>query len=96
MQVSNIIPPVPGDLADWSDVSELQARMIEAMRAMSNLGTEVGVARQILSYESDRRKRALARAMSAPLAGGEPVSKRGNQTPVNPDTIAAINTGKFL
>jgi hypothetical protein len=75
MKLSTIIPPTPGDLADWSDVSELQARMIEAMRAMSNLGNEVGVARTIREYNSDRRKQALARAMRPALAGGESAAK---------------------
>lgn len=44
--------------------------MIEAVTELAALAPEAGLARQILEFSSDRRKQALARAMSAPLKGG--------------------------
>lgn len=51
---------------DYSDIAELQKRMIEITDQISNMSSEVGKARHITSYDSDRRKRALALA-AAPL-----------------------------
>ena len=85
-----INPPSPATCSDWSDVASLQQKMIETVEAMSALGADVGMARQILSYESDRRKRALSRAMSAPLAGGESTNK------AEAEARASDNYGKEL
>ena len=70
-----INPPSPATCADWSDVAGLQQKMTETVEAMSALGADVGMAKHVLEYDNDRRKRALARAMSAPLAGGESAVK---------------------
>lgn len=75
MKLSEMKPPTPASIADWSDVAELQRRMIEAMQSMSAMAGELGVARTVREYCSDRRKQALARHMIAALAGGEAVSK---------------------
>lgn len=75
MKLSSIIPPTPGDVADWSDVEELQKRMANAVEAMGRLAADVGSAKTVLEFSSDRRKRALARGCAAALAGGESVAK---------------------
>lgn len=75
MNISSLTPPTPASLSDWSDVSALQKQMIEAVQAMSGMADSVGLARHILSYDGDRRKRALARAMAAALAGDESAAK---------------------
>lgn len=75
MNLASIIPPTPSDVADWSDVAACQERMIEAVQALAALAPEVGLARHILEYDSDRKKQALARAMAAPLAGGSSAAK---------------------
>lgn len=75
MNLHDIIPPTPSDVADWTDIHALQKRMADAVSALAALADDVGMARQVQAYDSDRRKRALARAMAAPLAAGEPVSK---------------------
>jgi len=62
--------PSPSSLADWSDVAALQQRLAESVQRMSELAGDVGLAKHVLEYDGDRRKRALARAMKAPLAGG--------------------------
>lgn len=75
MKLSEIIPQTPGEVADWSDVESLQKRMADAVTAMSRMAGDVGMARHVQEYDSDRRKRALARAMAASLAGGESAAK---------------------
>ena len=75
----------PPHAADWSDVAELQKRMADTVREMDSLADEVGLARQVREFSSDQRKRALARAMQAALAGGESAAKaeaeaRGSDT----------------
>ena len=66
-------------------MAELQKRMADTVREMDALADEVGVARQVREFSSDQRKRALARAMQAALAGGESAAKaeaeaRGSDT----------------
>lgn len=70
-------PPAqtPSDLADWGDVEALQRKMAAMAEEMAVLAPDVGRARHILSYDGDRRKQALSRAMRAALSGGESVAK---------------------
>ncbi len=68
-------PPAPGAVADWSSVAGLQQRMIEAVQELEAMADEVGMARHIQTYDSDRRKKALARAMGPALAGGDSANK---------------------
>lgn len=78
MNVQTVYPPAPktpSDLADWSDVEALQKRMARQAEEMALLAPDVGRAKHILEYDSDRRKQALSRAMKAPLAGGESAAK---------------------
>lgn len=75
MNLAEIMPPTPADVADWTDIYALQKRMAETVSALSGLANSVGMARQVQAYDSDRRKRALARAMAAALAAGESVAK---------------------
>ena len=56
-------------------MSSLQERMLESLRAIQEMTSEIGVARTAREYNGDLRKRALARAMAAPLAGGESAAK---------------------
>lgn len=67
--------PEPSTVADWSTVEELQRKMIESVKAMEHKAADVGLARHVLEYDSTRRKQALARAMAAPLSGGESAAK---------------------
>lgn len=90
VKLSQIIPPTPGDVADWSDVAELQKRMADTVAAMALMASDVGAARHVSNYDSDRRKRALARAMSAALAGGESAAK------AEAEARASENYGKEL
>jgi len=68
-------PVTPGSVADWSSVEGLQQRMIEAVEAMQQMADDMGRASHVSAYDSDRRKKALSRAMAAPLAGGESAAK---------------------
>lgn len=61
--------------ADWSDVESLQRRLLESSEALTSMTPEVGLAKHVQEYDSDLRKRALARAMSAALAGGASAAK---------------------
>lgn len=63
------------DVSDWSEIASLQARMAETVTAMAQMAADVGMARHVTNYDSDRRKRALSRAMAAALAGGESAAK---------------------
>ena len=65
----------PSDVADWSDCAELQRRMVLAVEALSAMAGDVGAAKTILEFSSDRRKRALGRACMAALLGGESAAK---------------------
>ena len=86
MKTSQIYPSNPGTAApDWSTVEELQRRMVETVQAMDALADDVGLARQVREFSGDQRKRALARAMAAALAGGDSAAKaeaeaRGSDT----------------
>jgi len=75
VNVHELRPPTPGSISSWDDVAGLQAKMIEAVEAMQQLADDVGMAKTVLEFSSDRRKRALARACAAALAGGESVAK---------------------
>jgi hypothetical protein len=72
-----LTPPTtqPRDLADWSDCAAIQQRMTQAVEEMQSIASEVGTARTVLEFSSDRRKRALARACAAALSGGESAAK---------------------
>lgn len=55
---------------------------------------DVGLAKNILEYDSDLRKRALARAMTAPLAGGSSASKaeaEGRASEAYSDELAVLS-----
>jgi tyrosyl-tRNA synthetase len=65
----------PSSLADWSDCASIQKRMAESVEEMQRIAPEVGMAKHVLQYNSDRCKQALARAMRAALAGGESAAK---------------------
>ncbi len=49
--------------------------MVESVQELEAMASDVGLARHVQTYDSDRRKKALARAMGPALAGGDSVSK---------------------
>lgn len=61
--------------ADFSDTAHLQKQLSDAADAIASMADEIGLAKHILEFSSDRHKRALARAMAAPLAGGSSHNK---------------------
>lgn len=65
----------PSPVSDWSDVAILQKKMADTCDAINLMAGDVGLARHVLEYDSDRRKRALARAMVPALAGGDSAAK---------------------
>jgi len=67
------LPPNP--ISDWTDVADLQRRLSEAVDGLNQMASDVGMAKHILEYDSDRKKQALSRAMMPPLAGGESAAK---------------------
>ena len=69
MNVTQLSQPKPS-IADWQDVAGLQQRLIESVERINRMASDVGLAKHILEYDSNRCKKALARAMAAPLAGG--------------------------
>lgn len=75
MKLNEVIPPTPGDVADWTDTEQLQRIMVEAVQELSRMAADVGAAKHIIEYDGNRTKRALARAMAAALAGGDSVAK---------------------
>jgi hypothetical protein len=62
------------DLADSQQVYQLQKRLQDAADKLAALVPQVGKARQIIEFASDQRKRALAKAMTPYLDGGESAS----------------------
>lgn len=65
----------PPSVSDWSDVAMLQKKMADTCDTINQMAGDVGLARHVLEYDSDRRKRALARAMVPALAGGDSAAK---------------------
>lgn len=57
--------------ADYSTISQIQDRLIEASDALDGMAEDVAKARQIREYDSDRRKRALSCAVMDFLKTGE-------------------------
>lgn len=60
----------PQAQADWADCHALQRKLLEHSDALNAMAPETGKAKHVLEFSNDMRKRALARAMAAPLAGG--------------------------
>ncbi len=80
MNVREINPPTPSQIADWSDLAGLQAKLIEAVEAMQAMSDEVGTAKTILEFSGERKKRALARGCAAAIAGGDSVAKAESES----------------
>jgi hypothetical protein len=59
---------------DHSDVAVIQKRLKTACRKLHELAPEVGMARQIISFDSDRRKNLLARYTVKHIKDGESVA----------------------
>ena len=73
---SNPAPPSAADNParqphDWQDVALLQQRLSDASDALTAMAGDVGMAKHVLEYDSDRRKRALAKAMKPALGRGD-------------------------
>lgn len=84
MKLSEMKPPTPATLADYSDLASLQERFASAEAEITDLAGRVGMGKHILEYDGPRQKSALARAMAAPLAGGAAVSKAEAEARANP------------
>jgi len=74
MNIKALHPPRP-DVADWSDVAALQQRLAETVERINAMASDVGMAKHVLEYDGDMRKKALGRAMAAPMAGGASAAK---------------------
>ena len=77
MNTTDLYPkqPTPASAADWSDAAGLQAKMIACIEELGAMAGNVGIAKHICEFDSDMRKKALARAMIASLAGGSSAAK---------------------
>lgn len=60
MNMHDVIPREPSDVADWSSVEELQRKMVASVKAMEQMASSIGAARQVIEYNGDQRKRCLA------------------------------------
>jgi hypothetical protein len=78
--------------ADWSDVQSLQQRLVESAEKLGVMAGDVGAAKQVIEYDSDMRKRALARATAAALAGGESYNKAEAEARANEAYHAELKT----
>ncbi len=63
------------DLSDSRELYEAQKRLIEAEAEVARLKTLMGKAHHVLEYDSDERKRALAKATIPFLEKGESAAK---------------------
>jgi hypothetical protein len=98
MKTNEVYPSPPaGQLADWTDVAELQRRMAETVEAMQAMVGQVAVARQIKEYNGEQRKRVLAVA-SFPLikAGGSATASETEAKAGEPYRVALEQLGKQL
>lgn len=62
--------PSPDSKADYGECAELQKRLLTAVATLERLAPEVALARHVVSYDSDRRKRCLAVVAAPLLAAG--------------------------
>src|SRR5947208_943700 len=67
------------DLADSDQVHQLQKRLEEASEKISKLVPQIGKARQIIEFNGDMRKRALAKVTTTFLDKGESASAAESQ-----------------
>lgn len=67
--------PASAGKADASDVYEAQRRMTESADRLSEMTGDEALARTVIEYNSDRVKRALARAMGPALKGDSAVNR---------------------
>lgn len=65
--------PIPQQrhAADYSDVLALQRKLTQAADKLSQMAGNVAMARHVTTFDSDRRKRALAMAAAPLLASGQ-------------------------
>lgn len=74
MNIRTLSQPRP-DVSDWTEVASLQHRLFETVERINSMASEVGMAKHVLEYDGDMRKKALGRAMAAPMAGGASAAK---------------------
>lgn len=82
--------PEPSSIADWSTVEDLQRRMIEAVKAMEQMGPSIGNARQVIEYNSDQRKRCLAIVAFPLIKAGESATAAETEARSSPQYEAAL------
>jgi len=74
MNIRTLSQPKP-DVSDWTEVASLQQRLAETVERINAMAGDVGMAKHVLEYDPDMRKKALGRAMAAPMAGGASAAK---------------------
>lgn len=72
MHVTDVYPPAPKSPqpADWSDVQDLQRKLMVETGELCAMAGDMGRARQIREFNADQRKRCLAVAALPLLKAG--------------------------
>lgn len=76
--------------ADYGDVAALQKRLMQAADKLSAMAGNVAMARHITTFDSDRRKRALAMAAAPLLAAGQSSAAAETSARSSPEYQAAM------
>lgn len=91
--------PIPNQrqTADYSDCLALQRKLAQSADKLSAMATSVAMARHVTTFDSDRRKRALALAAAPLLAAGESSAAAETTARSTPEYQAAMQElGKQL
>lgn len=70
MKTTHVFPTNP-DRPDFSTVEAVSQRLIESSEALAQMTEAVATARQVKEYDSDLRKRALAKYVREFLVAGD-------------------------
>ena len=80
-------------LSDSNEVYQLEKRLSETADQLAHMVNDYGKAKQVIAFDSDQRKRVLAKAMSTFLDAGETVSAaeaKGRSTFVYGEELAKL------
>lgn len=61
-------------MTDYSDIAGLQEQMAKMIERLIELSPRVGEAKQVVDYDSDRRKKVLSLSMARHLAAGSSIA----------------------
>ena len=98
MNTATVYPSPPaGQLADWTDVAELQRRMADTLQQMESMIGQMAIARQVKEFSTEQRKRLLAVA-AFPLikVGGSATASETEAKAGEPYRVALEQLGKQL